>query len=498
MVSILILLVCAGMSTPSTSEAVAPAPTESAPAGPASTGLPQTIKLVAPGVVTIKTYDAQGAPLGLGSGFLVEGGRVVTNAHVVEHAARVEIYDAEEQLLGVTDYAESLSAHVDLAVLPAMPSPPTTLRLAENQPPVGESIFVIGAPQGLSNTVSTGIVSALRGYEGKRWIQITAPISQGSSGGPVLNHEGEVVGVSVAVLRDGQNLNFAVPIRDVRALVGSPPGRITFTGSKPSSQPSGAAPASNDAETAQPVAPQKPDFNRLLLTRPSLHLNQSQHGELDDNDTSLSSGRLADLFSAEGKKGDIYTVIAISDSFSPSIMAVVSKPDGTPENIGHADGSGAYITRLIVRPRSSGIFGFLISTTRPKTTGSYKIGFFKGEISLIDASNRLSDSRWLFLSKEAEFSIYIDKTSFRKITPTHRRAWVWWSYHGWESHSLGRYNNYKSLQEHNCTERATRRISVAYYEDGKLLDSSDDESSRWLPWTPGSIGEFVGATVCGL
>ncbi|MBZ4397119.1 MULTISPECIES: S1C family serine protease [Myxococcus] len=492
MVSILVLLVCTSMSTPPTEEAATPPPTETTPAGAPSTSLPQTIKLVAPGVVTIKTYDSQGAPLGLGSGFLVEGGRVVTNAHVVENAARAEVYDSEEQLLGVTDYAESLSAHVDLAVLPAMPSPPKTLHLATSEPLVGENIFVIGAPQGLSNTVSTGIVSALRGNEGKRWIQITAPISQGSSGGPVLNHSGEVVGVSVAVLRDGQNLNFAVPIRDVKALIGSPPGRITFTVPRPQSQPQDTALASSE-----PEPPPKPDFNRALLAYPRISPNQPLYGEINDDDPPLPSGGRTDIFSAEGKKGDVYTVVAVSESFSPSIAVVIANSNGVPESIGTMDGSGAHLSRLVIRLRSSGLFGLLISTVTSDVTGSYKIGLFKGELGLLDASKRISSNRWLLLTKESKYSIYLDKTSFRKVTQTHRKAWVWWEYRGWESHNLGRYNNYKSQQEYDCTERATHHLSDAYYEDGKLVDS-DGASSRWLPWTPGSIGELIGETACGL
>ncbi|GEN08903.1 hypothetical protein MFU01_39400 [Myxococcus fulvus] len=482
------------MSTPSTPEATAttPAPTETTPDAPASMGLPQTIKRVAPGVVTIKTFDAHGDPLGLGSGFLIEGGRVVTNAHVVENAARAEVYDSEEQLLGVTDYAESLSAHVDLAVLPAMPHPPTTLRLATSELLIGESIFVIGAPQGLSNTVSTGIISALRGHEGKRWIQITAPISQGSSGGPVLNQSGEVVGVSVAVLRDGQNLNFAVPIRDVKALIGSPPGRITFTGPRPQNQPQ-----ETTLPASEPQPPPKPNFNKLLLASPRIASNQTLSGELNEDDTEFGSGGRMELFSAEGKKGDVYTLISTSESFSPAIDALIANSNGAPEGIGTMDRSGEHLSRIVIRLRNSGVFGILVSKSTSNLTGSYKIGLFKGEVSLLDASKRMSANRWQLITKESKYSIYFDKTSFRKITQTHRRAWVWWQYHGWESHSSGRYNHYKSQQEFDCTERATHRLSDAYYEDEQLIDS-DEPSSRWVPWTPGSIGEFVGETVCGL
>src|SRR6516225_1013196 len=76
---------------------------------------------------------------------------------------------------------------------------------------VGDSVYAVGNPEGLEGTFSQGIVSGIRESGGDRLLQITAPISPGSSGGPVLNEKGEVIGVSVATFRDGQNLNFAVP-----------------------------------------------------------------------------------------------------------------------------------------------------------------------------------------------------------------------------------------------------------------------------------------------
>ncbi len=78
---------------------------------------------------------------------------------------------------------------------------------------------MIGSPKGLPSTISDGLVSSLRNFEGKKFIQITAPISSGSSGGPVLNSNGELVGISVGQLSGGQNLNFAIPITYLQKLL---------------------------------------------------------------------------------------------------------------------------------------------------------------------------------------------------------------------------------------------------------------------------------------
>lgn len=179
-------------------------------------------------VVVVRVFNEAGDRLALGSGFVLADGRVVTNAHVVRGAARADVLSENGQLLLTTHYAEIFDTETDIAILPRIPNAPPGLTLAYSTPAIGEQVVVIGSPEGLSNSASNGIVSAVRQIGGKRYLQITAPISRGSSGGPVLNQRGEVVGVSVMMLTEGQNLNFAVPISDVRALSASPPGRVGF------------------------------------------------------------------------------------------------------------------------------------------------------------------------------------------------------------------------------------------------------------------------------
>ena len=84
---------------------------------------------------------------------------------------------------------------------------------------VGDEVYVIGNPEGLEATMSQGIVSGIRQIEGNRLFQITAAVSHGSSGGPVLRKSGEVIGVAVGSLSSGQNLNFAIPASEVLALL---------------------------------------------------------------------------------------------------------------------------------------------------------------------------------------------------------------------------------------------------------------------------------------
>lgn len=97
-------------------------------------------------------------------------------------------------------------------------------------PKVGSAVYVIGSPKALEGTFSTGVVSAIRELEGRSFLQVSAPISGGSSGGPVLNSEGAVIGVAVATLRDGQNLNFAVPARYLSDLMNKGDQKILIDG----------------------------------------------------------------------------------------------------------------------------------------------------------------------------------------------------------------------------------------------------------------------------
>lgn len=172
----------------------------------------EVAKLAFPSTVLIVIEDAQGQPLSLGSGFILKTGVVVTNVHVIEGGARGYVKQTDSKtkhdIIGIL---RADSRH-DLAVLsvPSLSAPP--LKLAASGPlAVGDTVFAVGNPQGLEGTFSQGIVSSLRQIGSENILQITAPISPGSSGGPVLNDRGEVVGVAVATFKEGQNLNFAIP-----------------------------------------------------------------------------------------------------------------------------------------------------------------------------------------------------------------------------------------------------------------------------------------------
>jgi hypothetical protein len=109
----------------------------------------------------------------------------------------------------------------DIALIQVEGKELATLKLATAYvPKQGDSVIVIGSPFGLETTVSDGIISSMRGQGGL--IQITAPISPGSSGSPVFNSKGEVIGIATFLIQGGQNINFAIPIKRVVNLINKP------------------------------------------------------------------------------------------------------------------------------------------------------------------------------------------------------------------------------------------------------------------------------------
>lgn len=189
------------------------------------TSLPDLVAAVRPSVLTLESKDGEGKALGSGSGFVVTWGRLATNAHVIEgaHSVVARAVDGREWTL---NRLQTLDTDRDLAIL-QLPSDCTLRPLLTDTalPREGERVVVVGSPRGLSASVSDGIVSAIRRENGPVLIQISAPISPGSSGSPVFDAAGRVIGVATMYIRDGQNLNFAVAAAELAALSTDGPSR---------------------------------------------------------------------------------------------------------------------------------------------------------------------------------------------------------------------------------------------------------------------------------
>jgi S1-C subfamily serine protease len=208
--------------------------------------------------VRIQTFDRDSHLLAEGSGFVVaDNGVVATNHHVIRgvHSGKVLFGEGSTMCDYTIEQVVGADLESDLALLWTFPSreefrkakqawdnanpggkefkwtyPFQPLALQVNElPPVGTKVYAIGAPLGLTNTLSEGLISGHREVDSSlTLLQTTAGISPGSSGGPLLSESGKVLGITTASLRGGQNLNFAIPAQRITNLVATPSQNVTL------------------------------------------------------------------------------------------------------------------------------------------------------------------------------------------------------------------------------------------------------------------------------
>jgi serine protease Do len=173
---------------------------------------------VMPSVVSLKSSTS------LGSGFVVRAdGLIATNLHVLAGAPDLEVVLRDGSKHAVK-FVIAIDPSRDLALVSIEKKGLPELTLGESEKvQAGDPVVAIGHPLGLEDTVSDGLVSAVRDVEpGLTLLQISAPIAPGSSGGPLIDNRGNVIGIATAVSREGQNLAFGVPSMYLKALIGKP------------------------------------------------------------------------------------------------------------------------------------------------------------------------------------------------------------------------------------------------------------------------------------
>jgi S1-C subfamily serine protease len=450
-----------------------------------SADIPKIVASAHGAVVLLKTFDRQGQVLAFGSGFRVSDGRFVTNAHVVAGATRVEIYNDSGALLGVARSADMLSTSVDLAILPSLGPRTPYLTLAGGMPSVGEQVIVIGAPEGLTNTVSDGIVSAVRKLETRQLLQITAPISPGSSGGPVLNQRGEVVGVSVSVLREGQNLNFAVPVTDILALTASRPGQFEF----PASMEVG----SNRAGSPRSVNRVAP----LMLT-----VGSTINGDLTAGDK-LPSGAYVNYYRLTGTQGAAATIIVSSGDFEPFVVVfrrvgdslitlAADRSIGSKPAVANLSLTGdVYIVGVGASDQSRAKMGSYSLRVTPASNAS-------GGTAAPFASSAPSsaDDRWLGAAVTRNSVIKFDRNTIAKTDSGTFVVWQRAIYTQPVSTLAGKIFDTAMIHyEMSCPIDRTRILSSAFYLQGAIVLSSNI-AGQWGPVIPESVNEYSGKAIC--
>jgi S1-C subfamily serine protease len=207
----------------------------SAPAAQAQLSPEELYRQLAPSVWVVRTFDADGVALRTGSAVVSGTETLLTNCHVLEKAKRMVIRNDNVQHDARLQY---IDVQRDLCQITARNLRAPSVALADSdQLNVGQKVYALGNPRGLELSLSDGLISALRRDEDLRTlvlIQTTAPISSGSSGGGLFDSAGRLIGITTLVLKDAQNMNFAIPInrqrelaaRSEAALKASRPGQV--------------------------------------------------------------------------------------------------------------------------------------------------------------------------------------------------------------------------------------------------------------------------------
>ncbi len=181
----------------------------------------EELALLASSIVMIEVHDQRGKPIGTGSGVMIgKDGFILTNHHVTKGGYSFSVRIEDDSAVYRTNEIIKYNSVFDLSVirigkvLSPLPVYRGTKKLVR-----GQKVVAIGSPLGLFNSVSDGIISGFREIDTVDMIQFTAPISHGSSGGAVLNMQGEIIGISTAGFDGGQNINLAVGYETINMFV---------------------------------------------------------------------------------------------------------------------------------------------------------------------------------------------------------------------------------------------------------------------------------------
>ena len=177
---------------------------------------------VRPSLVTITHDSRPGRADREGSGFFVKKGLIATNLHVIGEARRIRVTTSDGKELTVKSIHAS-DRKLDLALIRVTEEDVPTLSLGNSDNiPDGLSVVAMGNPQGFRFSVVEGVVSATRAMEGYSMIQLAIPIEPGNSGGPLLNRQGQVIGIPSLKSQVSDNIGFAMPVNALKLLLESP------------------------------------------------------------------------------------------------------------------------------------------------------------------------------------------------------------------------------------------------------------------------------------
>jgi trypsin-like peptidase len=335
------------------------------------TAVPMSLETIRKAVVTIHALDADGQTIASGTGFFVAPeGMVVTAAHVLADAAGCSIELSDGETMRCTVAASDTAKDVMMLLVPG--TPPAMLRWGSSATAKdGDDISVVSNPLGqLPGTLSKGIISASRVVGGTKLLQISAPISHGSSGGPLLNAQGQVIGVIRSTIESGQSLNFATATDAMRNLQMDP-----------------AAVAEAQTVLHKPALAQRQELPASDASVPgamhAIGVGQSVNGTLTDADELYPDTSYYQRWALTTRPNQAVTIDLSSSDFDP-VLIVRGAADSSLVN---DDGGPGCASRVSFTAPSSGPFTILVNTTASphRQTGRFTLAVSDGRQPLDEA-----------------------------------------------------------------------------------------------------------------
>lgn len=436
-------------------------------------------------VVTLKAVSSSGDVISQGSGFFIEGNRVVTNAHVTAGAAWIEIFDISGSLLGTAPYALALNIDIDLAILPAPGVRRSGLRVSTATVKAGDPIWAFGAPLGLDGTVSTGIISARRTDEDREYLQITAPISQGSSGGPIVNANGEVLGAVVSMVTGAQNINFAIPSSYILALDTPAAARLPFP--------------DEDAmtETEIDLALNYLSLILALALAEDIEIGNTIRGDLDED--SLIFDTPIEVYRFFGWKDREIRIDAISPSIDTVALLIHADSMFEENEWSVADDDSGHGTnaRIVAQLPFTGEY-YIIITSYDGSYGRFFLSVDDRSVASDPPAVVSGVDRWIAVSETATAVVYIDSETIIR-SGNNVTFWVRGVYFSPTRDVSGKlYDTTFYLHEISCNRRKLSIKSYTNRSRGEVVTSLDIPSleQTWQSIVPGSVGESYYRYVC--
>jgi tetratricopeptide (TPR) repeat protein len=284
-------------------------------------------------VVVVVPLDKNNKPLGQGSGFIIATNKVVTNHHVLADARSAAVIFAD----GGTEVVEGFLADNptrDITIVSVKTGTRVPLMLGDELSlKQGDDVYAIGAPRGLDLSITNGIVSGFRSMEDQFLLQTTAAIAPGSSGGPLFDKDGGVVGVTTSFLNDSPGIYFSVGIGDAVRIMRSASTMVL---------PISSIPGNAKAETSTKASPEIQSINKLIEAKDYATARNRLKPLIEESPEDPTLNRLqgsVDLFEGRVQSGIAHLRLAVegnpNDLYSKFLYAIGLFVAGQYDDAGH-------------------------------------------------------------------------------------------------------------------------------------------------------------------